>query len=132
MKDSDSALTAVRPEGCRISSQAGVSVVSVPRFVDISNEYLFRSALLEASIGARVVIVDMTVADHFGATGINALVWIGKRLRKAGGELRLVVRSPHIMRTLEVVEIPQFPIFTNVPEALALGRRDMLAYNQAA
>jgi anti-sigma B factor antagonist len=125
--------TAIRPEGCTTSHQAGIPVVSLPKEVDIANEYLLRNALLDACLGAPVVIVDMTATRHFGAAGVNAVVSISKRMRKAGGELRLVVRSGHIMRMLRVLRIDQhFNIYTNVPEALTMDRRDLLPYHQAA
>jgi anti-anti-sigma factor len=126
-------VAAYQPEGCRIWSQGGLPVVSLPREVDIANAHLLRSALLEACTGASVVVVDMTITTHFGATGIGVLAPIRKQLQDAGGELRLVIRNAQVLRILEVLKMDQmFGIFTNMPEALAIDRRDSLPYDQAA
>jgi anti-anti-sigma factor len=123
--------TPIRPQGCRISYKAGIPVVSLPDAIDIANDFMLRSALLDACIGASLVVVDLTATRHFGATGVNVIVSVGKRLRAVGGDLRLVVPSSHIRRTLEVLKIDQcFDIFMNVPDALTSER--LLPYKQAA
>lgn len=126
--------TAYRPERCHISSLgSGLSVVSVPAEVDSTNAHWLRSALQQVCTADSVVIVDMTVTRLLTAAGIGAIAPTGKRLQDAGGELRLVVVNPHVQRVLEVLKMDQlFRIFTNLPEALAIDRRDPLSYGQAA
>jgi anti-anti-sigma factor len=122
-----------RPVGCRIWSRGGLPVVSLPAEVDILNAHLLRSALLEACIGAPVVVADMSETTVLTAAGINAFVAIGNLLRRVDGELRLVVGSAHVQYVLEAIGIDQlFHIFTNLAEALASDRPDPLPYATAA
>lgn len=121
------------PAGCRIWSQGGLPVVSLPAEVDILNAHLLRAALLEACIGAPVVIADLSETTVLTAAGINVFVAIGNLLRRVDGELRLVVGSAHVQYVLEAIGIDQlFHIFADLGEALASDRPDPLPYAKAA
>jgi anti-anti-sigma factor len=126
-------IAACRPAGCRTWSAGGLPVVSLPAEVDVANEHLLRSTLLEVCTGDSVVVVDMSITTHLAAAGVGMLYVIGSRLQAGGGELLLVAEDAQVQRVLDVLEVDQlFPIFTNLPEALASDRRHALSYDQAA
>jgi anti-anti-sigma factor len=123
----------IRPEGCRIWSMGHLPVVALPAEVDILNAHLLHAALLEACIGAPVVVVDMTATTHIDASGFNVLVTFRNLLRRVDGELRLVIRSAHVRRVMGVIGLDQiFRIFTDLDEALPGDRSRALPYERAA
>jgi len=66
------------------------------------------------------VIADMTATRFCDSSGISMLVRAHKQAAAHGTELRLVVRSAGVLRTLALAGIGQLlPIFPTVPQALA-------------
>jgi len=117
-------------QGCRVWSQDGLPIVSLPVEVyqDL-NAPLMRHALLEVCTGAPVVIVDMAVTRMFSAAGYNALVAAcNEQRRTGGGEIWLAAPDDTVRRVLAALQLDRlFWVFTSVQEALTWHRQELAA-----
>lgn len=100
---------------------SGVSVVSVPEEIDVTNALQLGSALLEAAgDGSGTLVADMSRTRFCDSAGIHTLVAAHKHARAGGGELLLVTRSARILRVLAITGIDRvIPHFANLEDALA-------------
>lgn len=99
----------------------GLPVVSAPAEVDVSNADGLRQLLLaSADEGHAVLVVDMSGTAFCDSTGLHQLVRARKRATAAGGEVRLVITAPTVLRMFAIVGIDRFfPIFKSLDEAVA-------------
>ena len=80
-----------------------VPVVRVPEDIDITNASDFREALLVAAErGAGISVIDLSRTQFCDSAGLHALVAAHKRARAAGGEVRLVISDPHVLRIFAI------------------------------
>lgn len=85
------------------SSQAGKPVLSVRGEIDLSTAPELREHLLMlASNEPSVVIVDLSDVTFLDSTALGVLVSGLKRLRSEGGDLRLVVNRPNLLKVFEI------------------------------
>jgi len=98
----------------------GTPVLSVQGEVDVSNAPELRERLLAlAERGSTVAVVDLTDVSFVDSTALGVLVSGVKRLRSAGGDLRLVVTQPRISKVFEITGLTDvFQIFATVDEAV--------------
>lgn len=99
----------------------GVPVVVTPPEVDITNAPGLRGALLEAAaVSPRTLIVDLSQTTFCDTAGIHALVSAHKQAQADGGELRLVIATPTVMRILTITGLDNvIPYFGTRDQALA-------------
>jgi len=99
----------------------GLPVVSAPAEVDVSNADELRQLLLAcADEGHAVLVVDMSETAFCDSTGLHQLVRAHKRATAAGGEVRLVITTPTVLRLFAIVGIDRFfPVFKSLDEAVA-------------
>ena len=99
----------------------GLPVVSAPAEVDVSNADELRQLLLAcADEGHAVLVVDMSETAFCDSTGLHQLVRAHKRATAAGGEVRLVITTPTVLRLFAIVGIDRFfPSFKSLDEAVA-------------
>lgn len=99
----------------------GLPVVSAPAEVDVSNADELRQFLLAcAEEGHPVLVVDMSETAFCDSTGLHQLVRAHKRAIAAGGEVRLVIGTPTVLRLFAIVGIDGFfPIFNSLDDAVA-------------
>ena len=104
-----------------VKTMNGLPVVSAPAEVDVSNADGLREALLAcADAGHAVLVVDMRGTAFCDSTGLHQLVRAHKRATAAGGEVRLVITAPTVLRLFAIVGIDRFfPIFKSLDEAVA-------------
>ena len=104
-----------------VKTMNGLPVVSAPAEVDVSNADGLREALLAcADAGHAVLVVDMRGTAFCDSTGLHQLVRAHKRATAAGGEVRLVITAPTVLRLFAIVGIDRFfPIFRSLDEAVA-------------
>jgi anti-sigma B factor antagonist len=77
----------------------GVPVIGAPGEIDVTNAGQFRAALLtSAACGSGIIIVDMSRTQFCDSAGLHALVTVYRRVRADGGEVRLVIPDPDILR----------------------------------
>lgn len=108
-------------QGAEPAELAGLPVVRPPVEIDVANAEALRADLLAASpTGSDIVVVDMTGTAFCDSTGLNVLVRAHKRLEDAGGELRVVIREPTLLRIFTVTGmITMFHVFASLDDALA-------------
>lgn len=74
----------------------------------------------------KVLIVDLSRVEFFGATGLGVLVEVHDRAAQCGVELRLVVCSRPVWRPLEVMGLAgTFAIYGNRADAFASDQGQM-------
>jgi anti-sigma B factor antagonist len=77
--------------------------MKTPAEIDITNAGYFRAALLAAAgRGAGLTVIDLSRTQFCDSAGLHALVAAHKRARAAGGEVRLVVSDPHVLRIFAI------------------------------
>jgi len=86
-----------------VETIGGVPVVRTPEEIDITNAGYFRAALLAAAEReAGLTVTDLSRTQFCDSAGLHALVAAHKRARTAGGEVRLVVSDPHVLRMFTI------------------------------
>lgn len=86
-----------------VETIGGVPVVRTPAEIDITNAGYFRAALLAAAErGAGLTVIDLSRTQFCDSAGLHAPVAAHKRARTAGGEVRLVVSDPHVLRIFTI------------------------------
>lgn len=98
----------------------GTPVLSVRGEVDVSTAPELRERLLAlAEQGKTLAVVDLSEVSFVDSTALGVLVSGVKRLRSAGGDLRLVVTEPRITKVFEITGLTDvFKIFSSADEAL--------------
>jgi anti-sigma B factor antagonist len=106
--------------GYNVKTVNGLPVVSAPAEMDASNADELRRLLLTcAGEGYAILVVDMSETLFCDSTGLHQLVRAHKRATRAGGEVRLVIATPTVLRLFAIVGIDGFfPIFKNLDEAV--------------
>jgi len=102
----------------------GVAVVSVQGEIDVATAPQLRERLQRrASAGAGTIVVDLLGVTFLDSTALGVLVGALKRSREAGGELRLVIEQPRILKVFEITGLTDvFSIYTTVEEGLLEAR----------
>jgi anti-sigma B factor antagonist len=100
-----------------------VVVVTVTTQLVVTNRQEFKQAVLDAmEQGARLVIVDFSQAGYIDSSGLGALVSLSRRLRDAGGDLRLVGLNDDLRTLFELTRLDAlFPLYASHADALAAG-----------
>lgn len=73
--------------------------------LDVSNVEQLRVTLAKAESQSENVVLDLSRVEFIDSTALGAIVGATRRLRDRGGDLRLVVTSPHILRVLRVTNL---------------------------
>jgi anti-anti-sigma factor len=107
-----------------VTSSDGLTVVTTPDEIDITNAGLFREALLAAAHGSPpVVVIDMAGTEFCDSTGLNVLVRALRQAEQAGAELLLVVRASALHRMLAVSGVGElFRTYGSLAEAVDAAR----------
>jgi anti-sigma B factor antagonist len=102
------------------SERHGVPVLSVQGEVDVSTAPELRERLLAlAENDETVAVVDLSAVSFVDSTALGVLVSGVKRLRSAGGDLRLVVTEPRIAKVFEITGLTDvFKIYATADEAV--------------
>ena len=98
-------------------------VIALPAEIDMANADLVGQQLGSAlTPGVRTVIADMTATRFCDSSGISMLVQAHKQAAANRTELRLVVLSAAVLRTLTLVGLDHLlPIDSSLSQALAAG-----------
>jgi anti-sigma B factor antagonist len=102
------------------SGQPGVQVLDVRGEIDVATSpelHEVLTTLLER--GPELLIVNLTDVTFIDSTGLGVLVGAVRDMRVAGGDLRLVVTQPHIIRLLELTGLDEvFSVLSNTNDAV--------------
>lgn len=108
-------------------------VISPPAEIDLVNCNQLTQLILDASIDARVVIVDMTATIYIDAACIGALVRANRRLQDNGVELRVATINARTRWMMtEFGQDRLFRVFDTLPEAVIARPRYWSVQRQAA
>lgn len=99
---------------------SGVVVIGVDGQLIVSNRHELKERVAEAvDFGARKVLVDFTATGYIDSSGLGALVSLAKKLREAGGELRLAGLNEDLRTLFELTKLDTlFDISASADEAL--------------
>jgi len=97
-----------------------VLIVTVDGQLVVTNRQEFKQAILDAvAQGARLVVVDFATSGYIDSSGLGALVSLSRRLREAGGDLRLVGLNDDLRTLFELTRLDAlFPLYATRAEAL--------------
>jgi anti-sigma B factor antagonist len=103
-----------------LSRTGDTVVVTVNGQLVVTNRQEFKQAILDAAEqGARLVVVDFSQAGYIDSSGLGALVSLSRRLREAGGDLRLVGLNDDLRTLFELTRLDAlFPLYTTQAEAV--------------
>ena len=98
-------------------------VIALPAEIDMANADRTGQQLRAAlAPGVATVIADMTATRFCDSSGMSMLVRAHGRAAANGTELRLVVASTVVLRTLTLTGLDQvLPIYPSLSQALAAG-----------
>jgi anti-sigma B factor antagonist len=106
---------------CPIKLVQGVPVIAASAEIDVCNGGILRAAILHtAAFGYATMVVDMSRTEFCDSAGLGVLVRAHKRALAEGGDLRLVVTTPAVLRILTLTGLDQaLRLFTTVADAVA-------------
>ena len=107
--------------GIEEADEGGVPVLAVSGEIDLSRAPELRERLVAiAASGAKLAVVDLTDVTFLDSTALGVLVSGLKRMRAAGGDLRLVMTRPNLMKVFEITGLLDlFPMSSSRAEAVA-------------
>jgi anti-sigma B factor antagonist len=121
-------------EDFRTYSLNGLTVISTPDYLDISNVHQLCAAIINAATDAMVVVVDMAATTFCDATGLGGLVRMNRWLTENYVELRLVSCTERVHKVMSITSLDHvLPLFDNLTEAVTMPpQRDWWTYRRAA
>jgi anti-sigma B factor antagonist len=104
-----------------LDRHADILVVTVDGQLVVTNRQEFKQAILDAvEQGARIVVVDFSGAGYIDSSGLGALVSLSKRVREAGGDLRLSGLNEDLRTLFDLTRLDAlFPLYATRADALA-------------
>src|ERR1700722_20111521 len=90
-------------------------VLVVTGELDVSTAPQLRDRLVRlCDQGCLFMVVDLSNVSFIDSTALGVLVSAFKRLQRVGGDLRLVITQPHILKVFEITRLDD--VFTIYPE----------------
>ncbi len=99
----------------------GVVVIGVDGQLIVGNRHELKQKVVDAiEVGERKVLIDFTNTGYIDSSGLGALVSLSKKLRDAGGELRLAGLNEDLRTLFELTKLDTlFTIADSSEQALA-------------
>jgi anti-sigma B factor antagonist len=96
---------------------SGVTVVQVEGQLIVGNRHELKD-LVQAALdqGERRLLVDFSRTGYIDSSGLGALVSVSKRIREAGGELRLAGLNDDLRSLFELTKLDTLFTITETPE----------------
>lgn len=97
--------------------RGGVNVVEVDGQLIVGNRHELKD-MIQAALdqGERKLLVDFSRTGYIDSSGLGALVSISKRIREAGGELRLAGLNDDLRSLFELTKLDTLFTITETPE----------------
>ena len=101
------------------SRDGEVCVVTVAGEVDVYTSPSLKIALADAAgDGCRIVIADLADVPFIDSSGLGVLVGALRRMREAGGEMRLVSERDAVVKILRITGLDRvFPLYATLDAA---------------
>ena len=95
------------------------TVLSVSGEIDVTTSPRLREKILELlEPRGRRLVIDLEATEFLDSTALGILVGASKRLRAAGGSLKVVCSQPRILRTFKVTNLEKvFSVRTSLDAA---------------
>jgi anti-sigma B factor antagonist len=102
------------------SRDGEICVVHVAGEVDVYTSPSLKVALADATgDGCRVIIADLGKVPFIDSSGLGVLVGALRRVREAGGELRLVSEHEAVVKILRITGLDRvFPLYATLDQAM--------------
>jgi anti-sigma B factor antagonist len=100
----------------------GVTVVQVDGQLIVGNRHELKD-LIQAALdgGERKLLVDFSRTGYIDSSGLGALVSVSKRIREAGGELRLAGLNDDLRSLFELTKLDTLFTISETPEQALAG-----------
>jgi anti-sigma B factor antagonist len=94
------------------------AVVSAAGEIDLATSPALRTRLQEAIKVHRLVIVDLSDVTFIDSTGLGVLIGGLRRVNEGGGEMRIVIADPRVLKIFEITGLTGlFSIHPTLAEA---------------
>ena len=105
--------------GVTVASQGEWEILTVTGEIDMATAPRFRQRLLAViGAGAQDVVIDLSGVDFIDSTGLGVLMGAAKRVRGAGGDIRLVMTGSRLSELVELTRLDRvLDVFDSVAEA---------------
>jgi anti-sigma B factor antagonist len=102
--------------------RGGVTVVQVDGQLIVGNRHELKE-LIQAALdtGERKLLVDFSRTGYIDSSGLGALVSVSKRIREAGGELRLAGLNDDLRSLFELTKLDTLFTISETPEQALAG-----------
>lgn len=102
-------------------AQGQLVIVTLPGEIDVANvDSVGRQLAAAFTPGVRVVIADMTATTFCDTLGISMLVRACRQAAALGGQLRLLMPCPSVLKVMDVLGVDAvLPIYHSLEKALA-------------
>jgi len=106
--------------GFTSSTRGDATVVRVEGQLTVGNRHELKAVIQDAlEAGARKFVLDCSQADYIDSSGLGALVTIAKRVREAGGVIRLAGLNDDLRSLFELTKLDTlFAIHPDLEQAL--------------
>ena len=92
--------------GVTVASYEGWEVLTVTGEIDMATAPRFRQRLLALiGGGAQNLVIDLSGVDYIDSTGLGVLMGGAKRVRSAGGDIRLVTAGSRLTDLIELTRL---------------------------
>lgn len=100
----------------------GVVVIAIDGQLIVGNRHELKQQVLDAvEAGDRKVLVDFSRTGYVDSSGLGVLVSLSKKLREAGGELRLAGLNDDLRTLFELTKLDTLFTITDSPEEALAG-----------
>ena len=102
--------------------RGGVTVVQVDGQLIVGNRHELKD-LIQSGLdgGERKLLIDFSRTGYIDSSGLGALVSISKRIREAGGELRLAGLNDDLRSLFELTKLDTLFTISETPEQALAG-----------
>ena len=105
----------------RKDEATGVTIVGVDGQLIVGNRHDLKKKVLEAvEAGETKFVIDFAATGYIDSSGLGVLVSLAKKVREAGGELRLAALNADLRTLFELTKLDNlFTISDSTEEAVA-------------
>ncbi len=105
----------------RKNDEKGVVVIGVDGQLIVGNRHELKQKVVDAmESGETQFVIDFAVTGYIDSSGLGALVSLSKKIREAGGDLRLSGLNDDLRTLFELTKLDTlFTICDSVEEAIA-------------
>ncbi len=100
----------------------GVVVIGVDGQLIVGNRHELKQKVMDAiEAGERKLVIDFTNTGYIDSSGLGALVSLSKKLRDAGGDLRLAGLNEDLRTLFELTKLDTLFAIADTPEQALAG-----------